>query len=356
MSKKKKVSIVDTMAQNQNNYYSFIVCLFALTGFLMIFSGIMTIKTFDKNWAFCFIFMAFATAVASFFVAVFSIPEKYVEYDYQDDKDTEELKEMQNYKKITIPVKQIPNQRHDEVKYEVAKSLMSMPKSNYSVSQVADDVSNRTIAIAAVIKKSLKNIFSKNETEDEEIITVPEKEIEEAEKTIEEVEIEVSEKEPQKQEGILKKEITETELKRIIKEEIENSKPKEKTVNTSDNSSKIKAEVIPEKKAIETVQEPPKKKTYKKRVLKVPPADAEPVAGLEEMLSVAEQRSENISEEIKKPSVADRVQKINNSSKRDVILAWRKEHPDGNKTACMKETGASMATVRKWWSLYEEIE
>ena len=193
-------------------------------------------------------------------------------------------------------------------------------------------------------------------SEDEEIITAPEKEIEEAEKTIEEVKIEVSEKEPQKQEGILKKEITETELKRIIKEEIENSKPKEKIVNTSDNSSKIKAEVIPEKKAIAKVQEPPKKKTYKKRVLKVPPADAEPAAGLEEMLSVAEQRSENISEEIKKPSVADRVQKINNSSKRDVILAWRKEHPDGNKTACMKETGASMATVRKWWSLYEEIE
>lgn len=36
-------------------------------------------------------------------------------------------------------------------------------------------------------------------------------------------------------------------------------------------------------------------------------------------------------------------------SKKEVVTAWRKEHPSGTKAACIRETGLSKKTVYKWW-------
>ena len=35
--------------------------------------------------------------------------------------------------------------------------------------------------------------------------------------------------------------------------------------------------------------------------------------------------------------------------KAEVVKAWRQAHPDGNKAACIRETGLSKPTVYKWW-------
>lgn len=35
--------------------------------------------------------------------------------------------------------------------------------------------------------------------------------------------------------------------------------------------------------------------------------------------------------------------------KKDVVLAWRSNHPDGKKAACIRDTGLSKPTVLKWW-------
>lgn len=36
--------------------------------------------------------------------------------------------------------------------------------------------------------------------------------------------------------------------------------------------------------------------------------------------------------------------------KQDIILNWRKEHPEGNKYQCYKDTKMSRTTIDKWWS------
>ena len=35
--------------------------------------------------------------------------------------------------------------------------------------------------------------------------------------------------------------------------------------------------------------------------------------------------------------------------KREVVIEWRKAHPDGRKVDCIRETGLSKPTVYKWW-------
>ncbi len=40
--------------------------------------------------------------------------------------------------------------------------------------------------------------------------------------------------------------------------------------------------------------------------------------------------------------------------KKDIVLAWRKDNPNGTKYRCVKETGLSKPTVYKWWTAYDE--
>ena len=37
------------------------------------------------------------------------------------------------------------------------------------------------------------------------------------------------------------------------------------------------------------------------------------------------------------------------SKQRKIVEAWQKEHPDGKKADCIRETGLSKPTVYKWW-------
>lgn len=36
----------------------------------------------------------------------------------------------------------------------------------------------------------------------------------------------------------------------------------------------------------------------------------------------------------------------------DKVLKWQKEHPNGKKADCIRETGLSKPTVYKWWKKY----
>lgn len=46
----------------------------------------------------------------------------------------------------------------------------------------------------------------------------------------------------------------------------------------------------------------------------------------------------------------------NSHSKKDVIIEWRKNHPDSNKSECVRQTGISRMTVIKWWNNYDASE
>ena len=35
--------------------------------------------------------------------------------------------------------------------------------------------------------------------------------------------------------------------------------------------------------------------------------------------------------------------------KKDIVLEWRKAHPDGRKVDCIRDTGLTKPTVYKWW-------
>ena len=37
------------------------------------------------------------------------------------------------------------------------------------------------------------------------------------------------------------------------------------------------------------------------------------------------------------------------SDKKEIVLEWRKKHPEGRKADCIRETGLSKPTVYKWW-------
>lgn len=36
-------------------------------------------------------------------------------------------------------------------------------------------------------------------------------------------------------------------------------------------------------------------------------------------------------------------------TKQNIVEEWRKNHPDGKKADCIRETGLSKPTVYKWW-------
>ncbi len=40
--------------------------------------------------------------------------------------------------------------------------------------------------------------------------------------------------------------------------------------------------------------------------------------------------------------------------KKDIVLEWRKDNPNGSKYQCIKETKVSKPTVYKWWTAYDE--
>lgn len=42
--------------------------------------------------------------------------------------------------------------------------------------------------------------------------------------------------------------------------------------------------------------------------------------------------------------------------KKDIVQEWRKEHPQGTKYQCTKETGLSKNTVKKWWDGNKEVK
>ena len=43
------------------------------------------------------------------------------------------------------------------------------------------------------------------------------------------------------------------------------------------------------------------------------------------------------------------------SRQRDIITAWRAEHPDGKKIQCHRDTGISRTTIDRWWDCREPI-
>lgn len=63
------------------------------------------------------------------------------------------------------------------------------------------------------------------------------------------------------------------------------------------------------------------------------------------------ENSDSGNEIAQKPEIA---KKIRIDNKKDLVQSWRKSHPLGKKTDCIKELGLSKPTVLKWWDFEEE--
>lgn len=42
-------------------------------------------------------------------------------------------------------------------------------------------------------------------------------------------------------------------------------------------------------------------------------------------------------------------------SKKDIVIVWRRNYPDGSKKQCKDDTGLTYPTIRKWWNVSEEV-